>query len=95
MTVKTDVARGTRDMDPNRWLKAVYGRRVKFGFNTSILVWMLALLIKYNFVIICQGVSGRVPPNSPLLFEVEVLRVCSTLYTMLLSPLCYNLSVGF
>lgn len=95
MTVKTDVARGTRDMDPNRWLKAVYGRRVKFGFNTFILVWMLALLIKYNFVIICQGVSGRVPPNSPLLFEVEVLRVCSTLYTMLLSPLCYNLSVGF
>ena len=95
MTVKTDVARGTRDMDPNRWLKAVYGRRVKFGFNTCILVWMLALLIKYNFVIICQGVSGRVPPNSPLLFEVEVLRVCSTLYTVLLSPLYYNLSVGF
>lgn len=95
MTVKTDVARGTRDMDPNRWLKAVYGQRVKFGFNTCILVWMLALLIKYNFVKICQGVSGRVPPNSPLLFEVEVLRVCSTLYTMLLSPLCYNLSAGF
>ena len=42
--------------------------------------WMLALLIKYNFVKICQGVSGRVPPNSPLLFEVDVLRVCSTYY---------------
>ena len=41
---------------------------------------MLALLIKYNFVKIRQGVSGRVPPNSPLLFEVEVLRVCSTYY---------------
>ena len=33
------------------------------------------VLLKYLFLFIFQGVSGRVPPNSSLLFEVEVLRV--------------------
>lgn len=95
VTVKTDVTRCARDMELHRRLKSVQGQRVKFGLIRVSQYRCYHLLIKYNFVIICQGVSGRVPPNSPLLFEVEVLRVCSACSRMLLCPLCFNLLVGF